>query len=234
MIDESGQFSLRDEQFIHLLSILKLKENDSFKIGVINEKMGVAQVLSIGSDYLDAKVLHLDIAPPKKVDGVVLLAMPRPNMLRRILQHLTELGIKDVRLFSSSKVEKSFWQSPLLSEEKLKKCLIKGLEQSKDVVMPKITQYRNFSELKMCLESINDNRKAFVAHPYYKNFQQELKQECPVSIHGAWVVAIGPEGGFEEKEVDCFVNQGFTQISLGQRILRVENAVMVICGRLSL
>ena len=64
--------------------------------------------------------------------------------------------------------------------------------------------------------------------------EQELKQECPVSIHGAWVVAIGPEGGFEEKEVDCFVNQGFTQISLGQRILRVENAVMVICGRLSL
>ena len=58
----------------------------------------------------------LDRAPPPALPLTLLLALPRPKMLRRVLRTAAEIGIKHIWLINSSRVEKSYWQSPLLAQ----------------------------------------------------------------------------------------------------------------------
>ena len=65
-------------------------------------------------------------------------------MLRRTLQSISSLGVKQIYLINSARVEKSFWQTPFLSDEALHNELALGLEQARDTVMPEIYQRKLF------------------------------------------------------------------------------------------
>ena len=68
----------------------------------------------------------------------LLLALPRPKMLKRVLQSVTSLGVKQLYLLNSYRVEKSYWGSPLLQADKLQEQLLLGLEQACDTILPQV------------------------------------------------------------------------------------------------
>jgi len=138
-----------------------------------------------------------------------------------VIAAVTSLGVKKIFLINAWRVEKSYWKSPKLNE--LRSSMIAGLEQARDTILPTISLHRLFvpfvEELKI------ENTTALVAHPY-------ATDECPRSVPGPITLAIGPEGGFIQKEIDSLTRIGFRAVTIGERILRVETVIPALLGRL--
>ena len=147
-------------------------------------------------------------------------------MLKRILQTCATMGIKNIYLINAWKVEKSFWQSPWLTDEKIHENLLLGLEQTGDTILPSVHLRKLFKPfVEDELPDIVKPGPAFLAHP-------DATNACPVAHNAPCSLAVGPEGGFTPYEAGKFIEAGFDAVSLGPRILRVETAVPALLGRM--
>src|SRR5690554_702901 len=210
----------------HIREVLGSQVGDTLKAGLVNERMGQAQVLALTPTEVTLK-LHLTEKPPVASPIELILALPRPQMLKRTLQHISALGVKRLTLLQSARVEKSYWQSLQLTDQAIREALTLGLEQSGDTLLPQVQMARRFRPfMEDDLADLVDQRQALIAHPY-------ADQPCPFAVTCPTLLAIGPEGGFLPREVDAFAQAGFQGVSLGPRILRVETAVTYLLGRLS-
>ena len=217
---------IRDRRCRHLLNVNKAAVDQTFRCGILNGNTGTGTVLKISRSGIEMGLDRLDGSPPAPLPLTVILALPRPKMLRRIIASLTSLGVKTIYLTNSWRVEKSFWQSPVLQADALEKAMIKGLEQSGDTMMPAIYQKRLFSPfVNKELPSIADNTLKLVAHP-------KTDTRCPWNIQTPATLVIGPEGGFIKREIETFEKYGFDICSMGPRILNVETAVTAIISKL--
>lgn len=217
--------TLKDERYKHILTIHQAKVGDRVRVGKLNGLMGHAIIQTITDKDVELTIT-LDQPPPAKLPLTVVLALPRPKMIRRIFRSISELGISDLVIINSYKVEKSFWQSPALDAEKVRSYLIAGLQQAKDTTLPNISFHRLFKPfVEDELPAIVENRRGLIAHP-------GIGEACPYNQNESIVLAIGPEGGFTEYEVNKFIEAGFEGIHLGERILRVENALTALTSKL--
>lgn len=222
----SDRVQIRDRRLQHLNKVINTKPGDTLKAGLINGGIGSAEIMTIDSDVAELRVELSGTAPPSLALNLI-LALPRPKMLRRILQATTILGIKSIHLIGSWRVEKSYWQSPFLSAEKIHEQLILGLEQAIDTKLPEVhlhPYFKPFAEDE--LNTIAGNSTRLVAHP-------SANAGIPSQTQEAVTLAIGPEGGFIPYEIEKFTELGFAAVSLGPRILTVEVAVSSIISRLA-
>jgi len=216
---------LRGRRFEHIKSILRVSTGDQLPVGRVNGLMGLGDVVKLTDSEVEL-VVALDKQPPPPLPLTLILAMPRPKMFRRILQTSATLGIKDIWLINSYKVEKSFWQTPWLSDENLRENLTLGLEQAKDTAMPTVHIRKLFKPfVEDELPGLLQGKQALVAHP-------GTSTPCPTHLNSPTALCVGPEGGFTAYEVDKLEEAGCQSVHLGPRILRVETAVPVLVSRL--
>ncbi len=214
-----------DRRSKHILKFYKSQVGDYLTVGLLNGKIGQGKVLSIENKHIKLKII-LEISPPAPLPITLILALPRPHTLKKAIHVATSLGIKDIYLINSQKVEKSYWQSSLLKDNKLDNEIILALEQAKDSIPPKIKlrpRFKPFIEDE--IPNIIKGSLPIIAHPY-TNKNERAKRDQHISL------AIGPEGGFTEYEVDKFIQLGFNTFNCGARILRVEFAIPTIVGNL--
>lgn len=216
---------LHGRRLEHVREILGSAVRDELRVGVLGGKIGRGRVESINDEALEMSV-HLDSEPPAALPLRLVLALPRPKVLNRTIAAAASMGIREIDLINSWRVEKSYWESPRLSDENLRFQSILGLEQAGDTILPAIRQHRLFKPF-VCdeLPEIARGRLSVLAHP------QSL-HEAPRHITQPVLLAIGPEGGFIEREAETFQQIGFTPVNLGERILRVETALPYLIGRL--
>ena len=216
---------LKDRRKNHIQNVIKGKTGDSLFCGLINNNMGKGTILQINESMVELKV-NLNLPPPPALPLTLILALPRPKMLKRILEAATTLGVKNIYLINSWRVEKSFWQSPALNDENLNQIFISGLEQAKDTIMPQIFKKKLFTPfVKEELPGISKNSLRLTAHP-------KTTFPCPNGINRQTTLVIGPEGGFIDIEIETLEQTGFKTVNLGRRILRTETAVPTLIARL--
>ncbi|AWM81011.1 16S rRNA (uracil(1498)-N(3))-methyltransferase [Gammaproteobacteria bacterium ESL0073] len=213
-------------QLQHIQQIYNSNVGDTLSVGLINGNMGNGTISHLGADHVIIDDIQLNIPPPPKLPITLLLALPRPKMLRRVFQTIATMGVSKLILINSYKVEKSFWQTPFLTTENITQQLLLGLEQAKDTVLPEVQLKKRFKpfvedELPILCQSSQN----FIAHlgDYFP---------CPSLPNQPITLAIGPEGGWIDYEVNKLTHLGFTPIQLGQRILRVETAVTALLTKL--
>jgi len=209
----------------HIRTVHRAETDTRLRVGLLNGNMGHGVIDQIDTDFVELNI-ELSQPPPAKLDVTLLLALPRPKMLKRVLQGITSLGVKQIYLINCYRVEKSFWSSPLLSQEQLHEQLILGLEQARDTILPQVHLRKLFKPfVEDELPALCQGTSALVAHP-------ASEQITPLEPNQPTTLAIGPEGGFIPYEIDKLAACGFTPFSLGERILRVETAVPVLLSRL--
>ncbi|WP_288496966.1 RsmE family RNA methyltransferase, partial [uncultured Acinetobacter sp.] len=154
-----------------------------------------------------------------------IVALPRPKVLRRLIMDAVTMGVQQMILIHSYRVDKSYWQTPFLQQ--LEHYITLGLEQAGDTIAPKIELYKRFKPFveDVLPQLIHAHSPAYVAHPY-------TEQQMPFAIEHACTVIIGPEGGFIPYEIDLLIKNGCQAVSLGNRILRTETAIPYVIGRL--
>ncbi len=215
----------------HIQTILKLAVGDFLRVGMVNGKLGKGKIMAIHDRTLELEVL-LDQEPVLSRQVDLILALPRPIMLQRIIKQATVLGVGHIHLIRSAKVEKSFFHSPVLQPEKIESLLFEGLEQAMDTQLPEVTIYHRFKPfVEDVLPSLPG--KGCIAHPGVKATLSEVfaPQEGKTT---RLLLAVGPEGGWNDYEYNCFIRQGFTGFSMGNSILHVDTAVVVLLGQIQL
>ena len=207
----------------HVLEVHRAAAGDELTVGVAGGRVGRGVVARLDGDALEMDVT-LDREPPAPLPLTLILALPRPKVLNRVMASVASLGVKRVVLVNAWRVEKSYWKSPRLDH--LRDQLILGLEQAKDTMLPALELRRFFRPfVEDELPAIARGTRALVAHP-------SAPAECPRDVREAVTLAIGPEGGFIAEEIASLKCVGFAPVSMGARVLRVETAVAAIIGRL--
>ena len=212
-------------QLEHLRLVQQQTDGAKIRVGEINGLMGTAIIKSI-DNHQAVLNLTLNIKPPAPLPLTLVMAMPRPKMLRRCLQTMSSMGVKDIYLINSSRVEKSFWQTPLLEKQVVENELILGLEQSRDTILPTVTQKKLFKPfVEDELADIIGESTALVGHP-------QGSETCPINIQQPTTLVIGPEGGFIPYEIEKLQEVAVKAVTIGPRVLRVETAIPALISRL--
>jgi len=216
---------LKGRRLRHIREILGSDTSDELRVGVIDGKIGRGRIEHVDAESLDM-IVHLDADPPAPLPLRLILALPRPKVLNRTIAAAASMGIREIDLINSWRVEKSYWKSPRLSAENLRAQSILGLEQAGDTLLPAIRLHRLFTPfVRGELQEAIRGHLALLAHP-------AGAIAAPRDVAQPTILAIGPEGGFVDREVETFREIGFTPVSLGPRILRVETAIAYLLGRL--
>jgi 16S rRNA (uracil1498-N3)-methyltransferase len=216
----------------HIRKILRSTTGDNIRVGVLGGRLGTGRIEEMDNSRIVLKV-HLTTEPPVVAPTDLILAVPRPIMLKRVLAQASSMGVDRIFLINANRVEKSFFSSTLIRDRAFEEPLLLGIEQAIDTRLPEISvhsRFRPFVE-DFLPELLADCPLRLLAHP---EGEQTIAQAAKGLRGRRAVLAIGPEGGWVDFEVHRFKEQGFVPFTLGARILRVDTAVPALLAQLSL
>jgi RsmE family RNA methyltransferase len=225
-----SQVILTGRRAEHLRKVLKVVPGDTIRLGVVQGRIGTGRVLAIEGDAVRLAV-DLTSQPESDLHVELILALPRPIMLQRILKQGTVLGVRRFHLIRSRRVEKSFFHSPVLEPDKIRGLLLEGMEQAMDTWLPEVTIHQRFQPF---IEDVVPTLigQGLIADPGGAGTLAGI----PVSGKQGQrlLLAVGPEGGWSDHELQCFADQGFYGFTMGNRILHVDTAVVSLLAQLQL
>ncbi len=240
----SNRVRLRGRRFAHIQEILKAECGQNLSVGKINGLMGQGTVKSKTKETIELEV-KLDGNPPQALPLTLILALPRPPMLKRILFSSAQLGVKKIIILNFNRVEKSLWNSSSLKPLAITEQLVLGLEQAKDTVMPEVILKKGFKPFVQDeLPTLIKGTTALVAHPNKDQIPSLPREQkiVPSPLRGGLgrgdrsdkpiTLIIGPEGGIIDYEIELLKAAGCQTMDLGPRILRNESVLPYVVGKL--
>lgn len=226
-----GTVHLTGRRAQHAREVLRAQAGERLKVGRLGGLCGEGEVLSNDAEGLRLGV-RLDSPPPPRAGVTLLLAIPRPKALKRVLPAAASLGVDRIILVNAARVEKSYFDSKVLAPDFVRELLLLGLEQARDTVLPEVLvreRFRPFVEDELGLLCA-DAPLRLLPHPPAPSALRSLGDLAEARA----VLAVGPDGGWVPFEVELLQRLGFMPFSLGPRVLRVEVAVPLLLGQLSL
>ena len=211
----------------HVLKVLHGEVGQILKTGELNGPIGTGEITAIENGLVTVRLTYDAEALAPWVD--LILAPPRPRVMKRLLPQLASLGVGRIVLVGAKKVEKDFWGATLLKPEVYRPLLIDGLMQAGTTALPQITTVRNFRKwVKESMDGEFATTRRIVAHPYGASTAPESGESSQRML-----LAVGPEGGWTDEEVSLLEEKGFKRYSLGPRILRTDTALIALLARLA-
>ena len=235
-INSDNIVCLRDRRSEHIIKILDGKPGDTIRAGMINGPIGLSEIIAIRGKGTNSEVI-LQFSPlenlPDHPSVDLILGLVRPIMLKRVLSQVAALGVGRIFLVNGKRVEKSFFNASLLKDDNLRSCLVQGLEQARATSLPQISIHRRFRPfLEDFIPTVGpDYEMMLVAHP---DAGVDLKRAVGSECKGRILLAVGPEGGWIDFEVEKFIEHSFVPVSLGRRVLRTDTAVVALLAQLML
>ena len=232
---DDNRYRLSDRRAEHIRLVLKLGEGDPLEVGLLNGPQGSARLEAVDADSVELVCEELaEITPPGPVINLV-CALPRPQTLKKILVTSAMMGVHSLHLVRANRVEKSYFQSPLVEPENQLPHLIEGLSQGRLTRLPEVRihdRFRGFFEDRLSLvDGAYDGPSLRLLCS-----SDETDPLSTVFDLGAesLTIAIGPEGGWVPFEVELMQSLGFRPVTLGRFTLRVEHAVTAVLSQLEL
>ena len=231
-LDPAGRVCLAGERAEHIRGVLRALPGKTLRVGLLNGPVGQAAVLEICSKEVLLQCEFADQIPPRS--GVdLLLALPRPKVMKRLWAQLAALGVGRIILTNAEKVERFYFDSHVLEPDFYTARLIEGLQQAGDTRLPEVRIVR---ELKPFLEDeldalFPDSGIRLLADPSAgMSIFRTLNNSAPART----LLAVGPEGGWTPYELQMFSSHGFQGFNAGSRILRTDTACVALLSALTL
>lgn len=232
-LGSDGRAVVGGRRAAHLVRVVGVRPGDALRVGVVRGGMGTARVVAIAGDRAELVVEALEPRPPPTVELV--LAVPRPKALARSLETAASFGVARIDLVNAWRVEKSYFSSHRLDPARLRAALLVGCEQGMTTWLPDVEVHPllvPFLERVLAPRlAAAPERVALLAHP---PAARPIETALPRGAETPLVVAVGPEGGWIDREVESFASLGFVPVTLGAPILRVEAAIAALLAQLTL
>jgi RsmE family RNA methyltransferase len=222
---KDGALRLEGERAAHVIDVLRLTIGDRLRVGQIDGPIGTACVRSAADGVVELDALTLDETPPaQRVD--LLLALPRPKVLARLLSPMAQLGVRRIFLSGAWKVERFYFDAHVLAPEVMRAHLLEGLAQVKDTRMPEVSVHRSLTFLVRdeLPNLVPSETQRLVCDPRGAPIER-----APRAAHT--LLVFGPEGGFTAREDRLFEEHAFARVGLGERTLRSDVAVLAALAR---
>lgn len=220
-VDAAGSAHLDGDRARHVRHVLGAAPGRTIRVGLVDGPMGTATVVAV-SDHAVELVCVFDEVTPERPAVDLLLALPRPKVLRRLWAQLAAMGVGRVMLTNASRVERNYFDTHWLSPAAYEPLLTEGLQQARDTRVPIVSVHRQFRPfIEDELASLSPDTFRIVAHPGEpRSIADVLRGRGP----GRVLLAIGPEGGWNEFEMGLLAARGFARASMGTRTLRTDTA----------
>jgi RsmE family RNA methyltransferase len=226
LLDENDRLGsntvvLSDDRAAHLQNVLKVKPGQAVRVGLLDGPLGIGTVESTAGGRVRMQCVFEAEAPPRaRVD--LLLALPRPKVMRRLWAQLAALGVGQIILTNAERVERQYFDTHVVEEGCYRPLLIEGLQQARDTRLPRVSIHRQFKVLvEDHLDGLFGDGIRLAADPAASGSVGSVLGERPDE---RVLLAIGPEGGWNAFELALLQAHGFQPVGLGPRTLRVDTA----------
>lgn len=217
-------YIISGNDYNHIVNVLRMKKGDEFLVSC-DEKSALCRLDNISCDSVFAEIIEENFKTAELPIKIYLFqALPKSDKMELIIQKCVELGVYSiiptqmnrcvVKLDSKKKKSKlERWQSIAESAAK----------QSKRNIIPKVDDVLTYKEALSKIKELDlflvpyENEMGMTAT---KNALEKIKPGMSIGI------LIGPEGGFDDKEISEAIKAGASAVSLGRRILRTETAAI--------
>ncbi len=193
-IDEAlSRVRLTDGRADHIRNVLKCYVGQTVKIGLINGPFGTGRVTASDSSGVVLEITTDKL--PTRPRVTMILAMVRPQIMKRTLQHLATLGVRRILLVGARRVEKAFFSQRLFDGDEYKHHLMLGLEQARDTWLPELIIHRRFKPLveDVLPKLLGEISARVVAHP-----GGSMRAMPLIDADSQVALAVGPEGGWTD------------------------------------
>lgn len=222
---------VRGEQAKHILKIKKSGVGDRLALGVLNGSMGEGELLRVSKGEIELKVHLSDSSGPPSSHTSLVVALPRPQILKNVLFTSAMFGVEQIFFVGSARTEKSYFLSKMLTTDNINRYLRYGLEQAVATRAPVISIVERFSDLSEKLSRDTETfQKRVLLDPRGSVSFSSALNESNFSSQSRLLLGIGPEGGWQDHEIQALKGGGFETCHLGQRIFRVDTAVTALLG----
>lgn len=207
------------------MSVLKVAPGQEVCVGVLDGPRGVGTVWSLTEKTIELRCkLELQIPPRPPVD--LLLALPRPKVMRRLWAQIAALGVGRIILTNAARVERNYFDTHVLTPECYRPLLIDGLQQARDTRVPAVSIHRQFKVLiEDELDGLCGAGVRLVADPASDG---SVRAVTGARTNQRILLAVGPERGWTEFEIVLLKAHGFEGVTMGARTLRSDTACIAL------
>lgn len=230
--DPNGRFYITDSDFNHIKNVLRMKQGDEFLVSF----EGVSHLCTLeelGEGQATAKIITENYQSTELPVHIHLFqGLPKADKMELIIQKCTELGVSEITPVEMSRCVVKLEEKKKKSKtERWQAIAESAAKQSKRNLVPVVNTPLSFTNVMKTAESFD----LFLV-PYENEDGMKATADCLSKIKGGMKIGvlIGPEGGFDEKEIELCREKGFAAISLGKRILRTETAAITSTAMLML
>ncbi len=209
---------IEGQEHIHLTKVLRKSEGDEVAICNGSGLMLSARIVSISKKQTVLEKMEILAQEKVNTNKLILAVAPTKNIDRYqwMIEKCTEIGISKIIPFYSKHSERR-----RLKVDRLQLMALSAMKQSKSLFLPEIIEPISFKDL-LKMESVNQKCLA-----YMEEETTTIAKLIPkLNRKEELLIAIGPEGGFSEEEVQQAKTNGFAPISLGSKRLRTETAAV--------
>ena len=224
-VTELGEVRLSGRRADHLLNVLKVAAGQRIRVGVLDGPCGVGTVQSVAGGIVELRcAFDTDVPPRPRVD--LLLALPRPKVMQRLWAQIAALGVGQIILTNAERVERNYFDTHVLTPECYRPLLVEGLQQARDTRRPDVSLHRQFKVLiEDALDALFPSGLRLVADPAANTSVGAVVRD---SAAERILLAIGPEGGWNDFETALLEAHGFQSAGMGPRTLRTDTACMAL------
>ncbi len=220
-----GVVALSGARAQHLGGVLKVAPGHLVTVGVIDGSSGVATVTSLAHGTVCLRC-EFEASIPPRLPVDLLLALPRPKVMRRLWAQLAALGVGQIILTNAARVERNYFDTHVLTPACYRPLLIEGLQQARDTRVPRVSIHRQFKVLvEDELDGLFESGLRVVADPGGDARVTDVVRQHPA---GHVLLAVGPEGGWNAFELDLLAAHGFQAAGMGPRTLRSDTACIAL------
>ena len=205
---------LDKEEFYHCIKVLRNKKNKKINLTDGKGNLYESKILNISKQKCEIELPKKIKSEKQKIISHIVIAPTKSyNRIEWAVEKLTEIGINKISFIYTNNSERRE-----LNVERLQKKSISAMKQSKSLFKPVI---ENIISLNKLLEKYKNYENKFVADIKSNKTLNKIK------VVGNSIFLIGPEGDFTSEEMKKISINGFSKITLGNKILRTETAAIM-------
>ena len=235
LLEESDRvgdrFVLRDFRAKHIREVLNVDVGQQIRVGLLDGPLGTALIECADDEHVVLNCRFEAETPPRPAFDLV-LAVPRPKSLRKLLPEVAAFGVDRIVLLRTWRVAKPFLSASILQSDQYRPLLHEGMMQGRHTREPQVIfepLFKPFMEDRAAGLFANTPCKV-VAHP---GAERSIAEQH-VGASDRVTAVIGPEGGLLPYEVEAFQALGFTPVTMGPAPLRVETACVALMAQFAL
>jgi RsmE family RNA methyltransferase len=224
-IAENGVVELTGARAVHIATVLNAEPGQELRIGRIDGPHGTGTVARVDAGRV---LLHcrFDASAPVRPQVDLLLALPRPKVMRRLWSQIAALGVGQVILTNAARVERDYFGTHWLDASVYTSLMIEGLQQARDTLLPGVSVHRRFKVLiEDDLDTLYPAGARVAAQPGHETTFAGVLAAAPAE---RILVAVGPEGGWTEFELSLLERHRFRAVGMGPRTLRSDTATIAL------